>query len=116
MKLYYHPVSSYSQKAQIALHELDVAYTPMLTALFRPDVVAEYRALYPLGKVPLLVLDDGTQIGESTIIIEYLNSAAGRSALIPSEASAALRTRQLDRICDLYVNDPMATILFDSWK
>jgi glutathione S-transferase len=116
MKFYYHPVSSYSQKVQIALIELDVRYTPMLTALFQPEVRAQYRALYPFGKVPLLVLDDGTQIGESTIIIEHLDQGAGGGRLIAAEHPAALRTRALDRICDLYVNDQVVTILFDSWK
>ena len=116
MQFYYHPVSSYSQKAQIALHEVDAQYVPMLLALFRPDVAEQYRRLYPLGKVPLLVLDDGTQIAESTIIIEYLNDQSPGSPLIPREAESARRVRYLDRLCDLYLNDAMATILFDSWK
>ena len=116
MQFYYHPVSSYSQKAQIALHEVDVRYTPMLLALFKPEVAEQYRQLYPLGKVPLLVLDDGTQIAESTIIIEYLNDRSPGSPLIPQEPKAARRVRYLDRVCDLYLNDAMATILFDAWK
>jgi glutathione S-transferase len=116
MQFYYHPVSSYSQKAQIALHEVDVRYTPMLLALFKPEVAEQYRRLYPLGKVPLLVLDDGTQVAESTIIIEYLNGRSPGSPLIPQQAEAARRVRYLDRVCDLYLNDAMATILFDAWK
>jgi glutathione S-transferase len=116
MQFYYHPVSSYSQKAQIALHEVAAPYTPMLIALFKPDVAEQYRRLYPLGKVPLLVLDDGTQVAESTIIIEYLNDSAGNSPLIPTSAERARQVRYLDRVCDLYLNDTMATILFDGWK
>ena len=116
MEFYYHPVSSYSQKALIALHEVGASYTPVLISLMKPDVAEQYRRLYPLGKVPLLVLDDGTQIPESTIIIEYLNTSAGVSPLIPQSAERARQVRYFDRVCDLYLNDTMATILFDGWK
>jgi glutathione S-transferase len=78
MQFYYHPVSSYSQKRRIALHEVGAPYTPVLIALFNPDVAEQYRRLYPLGKVPAArARRRHAGLPESTIIIEYLNDSAG---------------------------------------
>ena len=62
MKLYYHPLSSYSSKALTALYEKGLEFTPVLINLMDKAEHAKYRELYPLGKVPLLVLDDGSMI------------------------------------------------------
>ncbi len=37
----------------------------------------------PLGKIPILVLDDGTALYDSVVICEYLDSLAGSGKLIP---------------------------------
>jgi glutathione S-transferase len=117
MKLYYFPRSSYSQKVLMALHEKAATFTPVIVDLPDPQARADYRAINPLGKVPLLVLDDGWKIPESSIIIEYLDSHLRTGArLIPDDRDLARQTRFHDRLADLYVNDSMTTILFDSRK
>ncbi|GMQ96224.1 MAG: hypothetical protein BMS9Abin14_750 [Gammaproteobacteria bacterium] len=58
MKLYYRPISTYAQKAQIAFYEKSVAFTPELVNLMDEAARAAYRKIYPLGKVPLPVLDE----------------------------------------------------------
>lgn len=40
-----------------------------------------FLAMNPIGKIPLLVLDDGTVISESTAITEYLDNLDGRPIL-----------------------------------
>lgn len=118
MKLYYAPVSAFSQKVLIAFHEKGVPFTPELVNLFDPAARAEYKKVNPLGKVPTLVLDDGHKIPESTIIIEYLEGHFGDQGtrLIPADKDRARQTRFHDRNFDLYVNDPVATIFFDGRK
>jgi glutathione S-transferase len=117
MKLYYFPLSTYSQKVMLAIHErgLDLEHVPVD---LRDDADrARYREIYPLGKIPLLVLDDGHLIPESSIIVEYLDTlgdAANR--LIPHEPTASRRTRFHDRMFDLYLNDAVATLIFEGWK
>jgi len=84
MKLYFHPISSYSQKVLIALYENATAFEPEIIDLMNPEGSAKYKEIYPLGKVPLLELDDGYRIPESSIIIEYLSQHhAGPTVLIP---------------------------------
>ncbi len=117
MKLYYHPVSSYSQKVLIACYEKQAPFEPSIVDLFDPAARAEYVKVYPLGKVPCLVRNDGVVMGESSVIIEYLDThVISDVRLIPQEQDQALRVRALDRWFDLYVNDPMATLFFNGLK
>jgi len=113
MKLYYFPRSTYSQKALIALYEKDVAFTPVILYPGSADDRAELRKITPMVKVPVLVLDNGWKIPESTIIIEYIDAHANGPRLIPEDRDLARQTRFHDRIADLYVNDSYRTIVRD---
>ena len=117
MKLYYFPLSTYAQKTLIALYEKSVDFEPVLVNLQDETERTEYRKIYPLGKVPLLVRDDDWLIPESSIIIEYIdaNFEAG-PRLIPADGELARQTRFADRVNDLYLNDSITTLLFQSWK
>lgn len=117
MKLYYFPLSSYSQKVLMALYEKNIAFDPEIVDLREEAARAEYRKTYPLGKVPLLVLDDGHLIPESSIIIEYLDSHfESGPRLIPKDPELSRRTRFKDRMQDLYLNESVTTLIFESWK
>jgi glutathione S-transferase len=113
MKLFYNPLSSYSQKALIALYEKEVAFEPVLVNLMTQEGRDDYEKVYPIGKVPLLKPTDDHMIPESTIIIEYLEGIETTGTrLIPEGVDAARRVRFMDRMCDLYLNDPTITLLF----
>lgn len=117
MELYFSYPSTYSQKALLALYEKGVEFTPKLVNLMDPKERAAYRELYPLGKIPLLIRDDGRLIPESTIIIEYLDEAFPTDPpLIPKDPEEARRVRFLDRMCDQYLNDPVVSLIFESMK
>lgn len=117
MKLHYFPLSTYSQKALIALHEKEIPFTAEIVDFLTPEGRAAYKQIYALGKVPLLVLDDGHLIPESSIIIEYLDTHFDTGPrLIPADKDLARQTRFVDRVLDLYVNDTFQTIFFDGRK
>ena len=116
MKLYYNPLSTYSQKVLVAFYETGNAFDPEVVNLFDPEARAKYREIYPIGKVPLLVLDDGHPIPESTIIIEYLDSISKGEKLIPDDPTEARKTRFLDRMYDLYLNNQVGTLFFELRK
>jgi glutathione S-transferase len=42
----------------------------------------------PLGKIPVLILDDGTKLFDSRVIVEYLDALAGGGRLIPAALAA----------------------------
>ncbi len=115
MKLYYHPISSYSQKTLMAFFEKGVAFEPLLVNLMSETERAQYLKVNPLGKVPFLrVEEEGLDLPESSIIIEYIDGRApGGTRLVPDDAAKALEARLWDRFWDQYLNEPMQKIFFD---
>lgn len=113
--LHYHPLSSFCHKALIALYENDVPFTPRIVDLGDATQRAEFVALWPIGKFPVLQdVARGKTIPESTIIIEYLEQHhPGKGRLIPDDPEQARETRLLDRFLDLYVHEPMQKIVGD---
>jgi glutathione S-transferase len=113
LELYFHPLSSFCQKALIALYENDTPFTPRVVDLMDPTQRAAFLKVWPIGKFPVL-RDGGQTIPESTMIIEHLDrSFAGRTRFIPSDPEAALMARGADRFFDLYVNMPVGKIVTD---
>ena len=115
LKLYFHPLASFCQKALIALYENDTPFEPHIVDLGDEAQSAELRRIWPIGKFPVL-RDDARDrtIPESTIIIEYLNQHyPGKTELLPADADLARQTRFHDRFYDLYVHDPMQKVVGD---
>jgi len=110
--LYAHPFSSYSWKAQIALDEKGIDFEYRNVDPEFPQHGEQLRALWPVGKFPLLVDGDRT-LFETSIIIEYLDRVQPEPRLIPADPDAALRVRQLDRVFDLHVMAVMQDIVND---
>ena len=117
LKLHYNILSTYSQKALLALYEKGVNFTPVIINLMDEQARAEYKKIYPLGKIPLLMGDD-LFVPESTSIIEFLETQFPNQGtkLIPSDPIAARKVRFKDRMNDLYVNEQIAIIFFDGRK
>lgn len=114
LTLHFHPLSSYCHKVLIALDELGIEAGKRLLNLGDPAERAAHLALWPTGKMPLLV-DQGRPIPETSIIIEYLQRHHARPgrALIPPDPDAALDVRLWDRLFDLYVMTPMQACTAD---
>jgi glutathione S-transferase len=114
--LYGHPFSSYTQKALMAFYEKGVAFDFRALSPDNPQAGAEFQALWPIGKFPVLVAD-GVTLPESSIIIEWLDRRIpGPAPLIPTDPDLALEVRLLDRVFDNYVMTPMMTLVFDRMR
>ena len=113
LELYAHPFSSYCQKVLIALYENGIAFEWRLLTPDDTATDAEFTALWPIRRMPLL-RDGESTVMESSIIIEYLgHHHPGPVQLLPADAGAALETRLLDRFFDHYVQTPMQKIVLD---
>ena len=115
MKLYYNPISTYSQKVLIALYEKGLDFEAEIVHLMDPDARAKYREIYPMGKIPCLELANGDIIPESSIILEYIDPLA-EPTLIKGDADTIRKIRFKDRMFDLYLNDAVVTLLFQGMK
>ncbi len=74
MKLFYSPASPFARKCRVIVHELGLKLEEISV---NPIGNEELRRVNPLGKVPALVLDDGSALIDSAVICEYLNDLGG---------------------------------------
>jgi glutathione S-transferase len=89
MKLHWSPRSPFVRKVMVAAHELGVQdrIATLRTVVAMDKVAPALLPDNPLGKIPTLVLEDGTVLYDSLVIIEYLDTLAGHR-LIPREGPA----------------------------
>lgn len=103
-KLRWSPTSPYVRKVMILAIErgVDASFEKEATDAWSPDT--DLPKENPLGKVPALVLDDGSVLFDSPVIAEYLDSLDGGPKLFPAagpERWKALRLQAVgDGICD----------------
>ena len=85
LELYSAPQSTCSQKVRLTLAEKNLNFVEHKMKLFQNDQLKpEYLKLNPNGVVPTLV-DDGTPIIDSSVIMEYLDEVYPEIALSPAE-------------------------------
>jgi len=106
LTLYFHPLSSFCQKALIALYENGTPFTPQKVDLMDEKENSAFKQIWPVGKFPVLRDEkNGKTIPESTSIIEYLaQHYPGSVQLVPKDADQALTVRAQDRFYDLNVH------------
>src|SRR4051794_28592864 len=102
MKLIVSGPSPYARKVRIVIAEKKIECTVVEDSPYKPETsVPEFN---PLGKLPVLVLDDGTCLFDSRVIVEYLDSVSPVSRLIPEPARQRIVVRRFealgDGVCD----------------
>ena len=116
LQLFFHPFSSYSQKALIALYENGTPFTARLLSPEDPATGAEFAARWPIKRFPILV-DGERTILEASTVIEYLDAVhPGPLRLIPPDPLAAVDVRMMDRVFDNYVSTPQQKLVYDALR
>jgi glutathione S-transferase len=54
----------------------------------------------PLGKIPTLILDDGTALYDARVIVEFLDAVSPISRLIPDDARPRVAVRRWEALAD----------------
>lgn len=96
------PASPFGRKVKMAAIELGLMERIEIVVADTNDPSEPLRQQNPLGKIPTLVLEDGTTLFDSRVILDYLDHLAG-GRLIPGgqERFLQLRLQALaDGICD----------------
>jgi glutathione S-transferase len=116
LQLFFHPFSSYSQKALIALYENGTPFIARVLSPEDPSTGAEFAARWPIKRFPILV-DGERTIVEASAVIEYLDAAhPGPVRLIPRDPLAAVDVRMMDRVFDNYVSTPQQKLVYDALR
>jgi maleylacetoacetate isomerase len=98
MILYGYPLSSASYRVRIALALKNLPYESITKNLRAGEHrEADYLDINSQGFVPSLKLDDGTVLGQSAAIIEYLDETHPDPPLLPAEPRARARVRSLSQ-------------------
>lgn len=102
MKLFHGGGSPFVRKVMVLAHEtglvdklelLDGGTTPVET---NPELAKSN----PVGKIPALILDDGTTLANSPVICDYLDTQHDGAKMIPASGSARWEALRLQAICD----------------
>jgi len=100
MLLYEHPLSSYAQKAKIALREKGVPFSAELPATFGTgSTEGPFAASNPRHEVPVLI-DGDLRLFDSTVILEYVEERWPEPPLLPLDPGARARARLIEEVCD----------------
>ena len=111
MKLLGSPGSPYARKARIALIEKNVNCEFVADRPSNPgSQVPKYN---PLGKVPVVVMDDGKGMIDSSVIVEYFDGIGSGAKLIPAEFNARIAVKQWEALGDGIV-DAIVALTHDS--
>jgi len=110
-----HPLASFCWKVQVALYENETPFSWKVVDLGDPDSRADFAALWPIAKMPVLVDEArGEVVPETGIIIDYLDlHYPGRVRFVPEDPDLARAARFWDRVCDNYLQLPMQKIVLD---
>lgn len=110
MKLVGSLTSPYVRKARIVLAEKRINYTFEVDVPWNADSrVPDYN---PLGKVPVLIMEDGTPLYDSRVIVEYLDNISPVSRLIPESNRHRIMVKRWEVLAD-GVSDAAATIFLE---
>ena len=98
MKLLYTPNSPYARKVRIVAQEKHIDLELQEVVLADPDCIVKNHN--PLGKVPVLILNDGDSLYDSRVIVEYLDNHAPGTHLIPTDNTSKIATRRWEALAD----------------
>lgn len=113
MKLLYTVNSPYARKVRIVAAEKHIEMEQELVVL--TDPACPVKQFNPLGKVPVLILDDGDSLYDSRVIVEYLDHRTPLAHLLPQDHIAKIRVRRWEALAD-GVCDAAVAIMMEQRK
>jgi glutathione S-transferase len=73
----------------------------------------EYRRISVTGTIPCLILDDGSPLPESAVILAYLDEKFPQTPLTPADAEGRARVLLLQRLAEQGVLSPLVELVHD---
>lgn len=111
MKLLASLTSPYARKIRVVLAEKKLPFELVVDSPWEANT--HVPTLNPLGKVPVLVADDGETFFDSPVIVGYLETLGAEPRLLPAEPLACVRARQAEALAD-GITDAAVTALLES--
>lgn len=94
------PPSPFGRKVKLAANILGLIGKIRIETTDTNDPGDSIRQQNPLGKIPSLILEDGTAVFDSRVILEYLDAQAGGGKIIPRDGTARFDALRLQALAD----------------
>lgn len=109
MKLIASLTSPYARKVRIVLAEKKIDCPLEVDIPWETD--SKVPAYNPLGKVPVLELDDGMALYDSRVIVEYLDNVSPVQRLLPDGHRQLILTKRWEALADGIIDAAVAIFL-----
>ncbi len=108
--------SPFARKVRIAVHLLGLAGEIRIENTDTMDPKDSVRRQNPLGKIPVLMLEDGTALYDSRVILEYLDDRAGGGRIIPRAGAPRFAALHLQATADGIMDAGVLQIYEGRWR
>jgi glutathione S-transferase len=98
MKVITAPASPFGRKVRVAIAELGLADKVQVEIFPVTELAGRAAPVNPLGKIPVLIHDDGATLYDSAVICEYLDGLAGGGKLFPPGGKARFAALKLQAL------------------
>ncbi|HMK79609.1 MAG TPA: glutathione S-transferase family protein [Xanthobacteraceae bacterium] len=110
------PPSPFGRKVKLALAILGLEREVSVEKADPTDPSDTLRKQNPLGKIPALIIEDGTVLYDSPVILEYLDFRAGGGKIIPKEPNARFASLRLQALCDGILDAGILLVYEGRWR
>jgi glutathione S-transferase len=110
------PSSPFGRKVRLAIAVLGFDNDVKIEAADTTDLNDSVRKQNPLGKIPVLIAEDGVAYYDSRVILDYLDDRAGGGKIVPRDAKARLQALRLQALCDGLLDASILTIYEARWR
>lgn len=110
------PPSPFGRKVKLALGILGLENEVTIEKADPTDASDSLRQQNPLGKIPALIVEDGTVLYDSPVILEYLDMRAGGGKIIPADSRARIAALTLQALCDGILDAGILLVYEGRWR
>ena len=114
MKLIGSVTSAYVRKARVVLAEKKLDYQFELENVWAPET--NIASSNPLGKVPCLVMEDGSTMYDSRVIAEYLDTLTPVCKLLPANSRDRANVKVWEALADGVLDAGVLAYLERTWR
>jgi glutathione S-transferase len=106
--------SPYARKVRIVLAEKKIEADFVLENVWAPETTI--GQINPLGKIPCLVMDDGSAIFDSRVIVEYVDTLSPVGKLIPADGRERAAVKTWEALADGVLDAGILARLEATWR
>ena len=110
------PPSPFGRKIKLAMSILGLDSQVTIEKADPTDPGDSIRKQNPIGKIPALIIEDGTVLYDSPVILEYLDHRAGGAKILPQEPNARFAALTLQALCDGILDACILLVYEGRWR